>query len=53
MNGNPKVLIEITMKQVENYCGNVLEVKNKEGKLFLVVGEGAYSSFSKDQIEEI
>lgn len=41
------------MSQVENFCGNVLEVRNQDNQIMLVVGENAYCSYRKDQIEEL
>ena len=33
-----KAVIEISRKQVQKFCGNVLEVRNKKGELLIVMG---------------
>lgn len=44
-----KEVIEITMDQMENFAGNMLLLKNKSGKKFLVMSQRAYDSLSRDQ----
>ncbi len=48
-----KELIEITEDQLQQFAGNMLQVRNKSGKKFLVMSETAYHSLTKDQIERI
>ena len=47
-----KKVIKITLDQVKNYAGNLLEVKNEKGEKFLVMSEAAFKSFTKEQINE-
>jgi hypothetical protein len=46
-------VIDITEEQLRHYAGNMLEVKNKEGKHFLVMSEQAFRSLRPDQIQAI
>jgi hypothetical protein len=48
-----KELIEITEDQLQQFAGNMLQVRNKSGEKFLVMSETAYQSLTKDQIESI
>lgn len=44
-----KKVIEIKEVQVGQFCGNVLEVVNREGKAFTVVSKTAYDAFTEEQ----
>ena len=46
-----KKIVEISFDQMEKYAGNMLEVKNKEGKRFLVMSQTAYDCLNKEQKE--
>ncbi len=48
-----KELIEITEEQLQQFAGNMLQVRNEEGKTFLVMSKTAFNSLNKDQIERI
>lgn len=48
-----KNIIFITENQVENFLGNTLELKNKEGKYFIVMSTTAYKSLTVEQLIEI
>ncbi|MFK7949517.1 MAG: citrulline utilization hydrolase CtlX [Saprospiraceae bacterium] len=48
-----KTVIDLTMKQIEAFAGNMLQVENKDGKTFLVMSEQAYKSLKQDQIDLI
>ena len=48
-----KQVISITEKQVEQFAGNMLQVKGKKNQSFLVMSSSAYNSLGKDQIEII
>ncbi len=48
-----KEIIELSMKQVENFAGNVLELKNKDGESVLVLSESAYNILNESQKETI
>lgn len=47
-------LITISKEQLEkNYCGNILQVKNKEGQVFTVMSQLAYEGFTPEQKERM
>jgi hypothetical protein len=48
-----KSIIEIGFDQMNQFAGNMLQVHNKEGKLFLVMSSQAFHSLNKDQISQI
>lgn len=45
-----KVVIPITEEQMNHFAGNMLQVENDEGKLFLAMSETAYNSLDPDQL---
>lgn len=48
-----KEIIEITESQLGQFAGNMLQVKNEEGKTFLVMSATAHKSLSANQISKI
>jgi hypothetical protein len=48
-----KEIIEISLQQVNCFAGNMLQVKNKDGKLFLVMSLQAYQSLTSNQINQL
>lgn len=48
-----KEIIEITEKQLQQFAGNMLQVRNAEGRRFLVMSETAYKSLTPEQIAAI
>lgn len=48
-----KEIIEISMDQMLDFAGNMLQVKSKDGKTYLVMSETAYESLYEDQLEKI
>ena len=48
-----KEVIRITEDQVNNFAGNMLQVKGKDDELFLIMSQAAYDSLSKAQINII
>jgi hypothetical protein len=48
-----KEVILITEDQVNNFAGNMLEVKGKDDKSYLVMSKSAHQSLTKDQIAKI
>ncbi|WP_417359069.1 citrulline utilization hydrolase CtlX [Galbibacter sp.] len=48
-----KEIIEITEHQLEQFAGNMLQVKNKEGKTYLVMSATADKSLTLDQRSKI
>ena len=45
-----KKIIEITEQQMQNFAGNMLEVRNIAGEKFLIMSETAYKSLTTKQI---
>jgi hypothetical protein len=48
-----KTIIPITLQQMAQFAGNMLEVANKQGEHFLVMSGTAYRSLSKEQLSAI
>lgn len=48
-----KEIIEISEEQMQQFAGNMLQVKNRDGEKFLVMSETAYRSLHEDQISAI
>jgi hypothetical protein len=44
-----KEIIEISFEQVNQFAGNMLEVKNKAGETLIVLSQNAYNSLFEDQ----
>ena len=53
LKGSGKEVIEISEQQNNNFAGNMLQVKNKQGKQFVVMSEAAYKSLDMDQISRL
>jgi hypothetical protein len=48
-----KDIILVTEDQVNNFAGNMLQVKGKENKRYLVMSTSAHHSLTKAQIQKI
>ena len=48
-----KEVIDITEEQVNNFAGNMLQVKGTNGDLYLVMSQSAYNSLTSSQIEKL
>ena len=48
-----KEIIEITEEQMQQFAGNMLQVKNTEGTPYLVMSQSAYQSLKQEQIANI
>lgn len=46
-----KTIMEITVNQMNAFAGNMLLVKNRKGKNFLVMSDRAYESLTREQID--
>jgi len=42
-------VIEISLDQMRNFCGNVLEVQSRDGKPCIVMSQSAYENFTPQQ----
>lgn len=47
---NDREVIEISIQQMLGFCGNLLEVLNREGERLIVMSEHAASTFSAEQM---
>jgi hypothetical protein len=45
-----KEIIDITEKQVNNFAGNMLQVRGKDNKRYLIMSQAAYNSLTSAQI---
>lgn len=48
-----KKVIEISENQMQNFAGNMLQLRNDVGKTFLVMSQTAYQSLQDSQVKEI
>lgn len=48
-----RIILEISLKQMQNFCGNVFEVNDKKGIPVLLMSESAYINFEEKQINSI
>jgi hypothetical protein len=48
-----KEIIDITEKQVNNFSGNMLQVKGKDDKRYLIMSQAAYDSLLPSQIKTL
>ncbi len=48
-----KEIIKISMAQMEQFCGNILELKNADGQLLTVMSKTAYNAFTAEQLDVI
>jgi len=42
-------IVDITLDQMNHFCGNVLEVRNKQGDKFLILSQAAHDAFTEEQ----
>ena len=48
-----KQVIEITEDQMNQFAGNMLQLKNKDGQSFLVMSKSAFNSLTNFQLKQI
>lgn len=46
-------VVDITHEQMNAFCGNVLEIKNQRGQLFLAMSQTAYDAFTPAQRDRL
>jgi hypothetical protein len=51
LNKTNKKIIDISLDQLVKFAGNMLELKNKNGKRFLIMSDTAYNSLTKEQLD--
>ena len=47
------MLIPISLKQMNHFAGNMLQVENNKGDKILIMSTQAYESLSKEQVETL
>ena len=50
---NNKEIIDITEEQVNNFCGNLLELKSEKDTNYIVMSEAARNAFTQNQIQRL
>ncbi|MFD1769330.1 citrulline utilization hydrolase CtlX [Sphingobacterium suaedae] len=53
LEGTGKSIVAISEEQMQNFCGNMLEVKSIVGEPYIIMSSRAYNSLSFDQIEKL
>jgi len=53
LKGDEKEIILITEDQVNNFAGNMLEVKGADDRRYLVMSSSAYNSLTKKQVSQL
>ena len=48
-----KEIIDISLEQMNCFAGNMLQVKNRDGELLLVMSTRAYSCLKKSQVKKL
>ena len=46
-------VVELSPEQIEKFCGNAIEAKNKNGELYLILSSTAYKAMNNKQIEKL
>jgi hypothetical protein len=53
MKQSGKEIIDITLDQMNQFAGNMLQIENKDGKKYLVMSSRAYHSLTHEQVKKI
>ena len=48
-----KEIVNISFEQMDHFCGNMLQVKNKNGDYFLVMSTQAFNHLDADQVKRL
>jgi hypothetical protein len=48
-NDSNREIVSISEKQVEQFCGNVLQIENKNGDKYLIMSQSAFDGFTDEQ----
>jgi hypothetical protein len=48
-----KEVINISFHQMDHFCGNMLQVKNKNGDYFLVMSTQAFNHLDAEQVKRL
>lgn len=52
-NATQKEIITISFDQMNHFCGNMLQIKNKDGRHFLVMSTQAYQHLTPEQVNRL
>lgn len=53
LSSTQKEIISISLQQMNSFAGNMLQVKNKDEEIFLIMSQTAYNSLSQQQIKKL
>jgi hypothetical protein len=53
LTGTGKKIIEISLRQMDNFAGNMLLLSNKAGKNILIMSQSAHDSLDPEQVEAL
>jgi hypothetical protein len=53
LSANGREVVEITLNQMNNFAGNMLQVKSKSGESLLVMSQTAYNSLVPEQVHAL
>ncbi|MBK7887763.1 MAG: amidinotransferase [Bacteroidetes bacterium] len=48
-----RTLLTLSLAQMNSFCGNMLQIKNRDGRLFTVCSRTAYDSLEEKQLEQM
>lgn len=51
--GTGKIIVPISMEQMNHFAGNMLQVENKDGIKYLIMSLQAYKSLNEEQIDQL
>ena len=46
-------VVELTSDQIQNFSGNAIEAKNKDGELYLIISSRGFSALNQNQIDKL
>ena len=46
-------VVELSSEQIEEFCGNAIEAKNKDDELFLIMSSRAFKALNQEQINKL
>ena len=46
-------VVELTSDQIQNFSGNAIEAKNKDGELYLIISSRGFNALNQNQIDKL
>ena len=46
-------VVELTSDQIQNFSGNAIEARNKDGELYLIISSRGFSALNQNQIDKL